>query len=213
MTLTQLYDAVRIRMGVPVLDGLLTGTALIDLINEGLQMVSTEHDWPWLQGTETFLTESGVSAYDPAVAVGHIWTKTLALTPLNGDTLVLRTLIEVREQSGLTSYVSNLTPDMYCIQDDQILLAPTPQTAFTMIHDYYGMEPELADVQDTPMMPRQWHYIIVHAAAMLGHLRQNEGERAELERKQYDSWLRRMHDDVRRSKGSRRIRVRPGSML
>lgn len=209
MVFSQLKTALQTELGVTSSDGMFSDTVLGYLINEGLSIATSEADWPWLSGTAYFTTESAVNIYVPPVLEGHYWVRTRALTPANQNSIPLRSLIECREVQA----VSGGDPTMYCVTGDRLLLAPTPTQAVVIAHDYVSAEPELTVAGQAPLMPYQWHYIIVHAAAMLSHLRQNAGDRAEFERKQYDTWLRRMQADKKRTVASPRVRVRPGSML
>lgn len=207
MTLTQLRDAVRIRLGVPVSDAFYTSAVLTDLVNEGLQAYSTEVDWPWLGTSTTFSTVAGTQAYTPPAN----WNRTKLLTPDESDTLVLMSLAEVREY-GKEEH-DRAFPTVYTIWGEQILLAPVPAGIYTIKHDYIKAEPELDQDNDTPLLPSQYHYALVHFAAAAGQLRQNETQRWEAEMKNYETWIKRMLKNDRRSTQTMRVRVRPGSHL
>lgn len=207
MTLTELRDCVRVRLGVPDNDAFYTNVVLTDIVNEAIQAMAMEADWPWLGATTTFATVAGTQNYTPP----SDWVRTKLLTPDECDSLVQMSLAEVREYGDAEGDRS--IPRVYCEWGEQIILAPIPSDIFTITHDYIVEEPALSQDTDEPLMPRQFHFGLVHFAAAAGHLRQNEVPRWEAEMKNYEKWISRMHDNKRRSTQTLRVRVRPGSHL
>lgn len=206
-TLEDLRVAVRTRLGVPEADNFYTAPVLDLLINEAVQSIGLEADWPWMEASTTFATVSQQQEYDPATLVqaGHIWLRTRALTVVNDSSLEWRSLIEIREFGDDSG-----DPAFYTLTGDRLLLAPVPNKALTYTHDYIRQEPILVFNTDSPLMPIPFRYAIVHFACYLGHMRQNENQRAEPEFAAYEAWLKRMHDNRRRTTGAIRARVRPG---
>lgn len=203
--LEQLRDAVRIRLGVPAADAFYSDPTVDNLINEALNAVATEVDWPWLEATETISTVAGTAAYTPAAN----WTRTKALTINQYDSLLLRSLQEIRE---IDSTVQGL-PLYYCVAAEQIILRPVPDAVYAIIHDYYKIEPALVTNTDTPLMPAPYHSAIVEYAVYLAALRSGEQARMQAAQQGYANWLRRILDNRRRSRSTMRVRVRPGSLL
>lgn len=205
MNLSQLRDAVRVRLGVPGGDTFYTDTTLNDLINESLQAIASEADWPWLQTSTTFDTVAGDGAYDPPAD----WIETRSLCIDDFNAIEWRSLPEIRE------YPTSITdvPEAYTVSGDELLLRPVPAGVYTVQHDYLRMEQTLVTDSDVPFMPTQWRYSIVAFATHLAYLRSGDVQRATAALADYQAWTKRMRMQRRRSKGPIRVRVRPGGEL
>lgn len=208
MTYEELQDAVRVRLGVPASDNFFTADVLGSLVNEALQAISTEMDWPWLDATTTFATVSGTQTYTPPT--NWIRTKSLIVTAPDQsfETISWRSLQEVREYG--TAATEQGYPNVYTVWAEQILLAPVPGAAYTVRHDYVKQEPALQANTNAPVMPQQFHYSIVQHAVYLAHLRQGDMARANAAQQAYQSWFKRMADHDKRVTVPMRVRVRPG---
>lgn len=204
MNLPALVTAVETRIGNPSTDGFYTTAQKEDLVNEGLSLISTDHDWPWLFGTANV---SAVAA-DGDYAVPADWCRTRSLVIDGYAPLVLLSAQEIRA----ISTTDRGQPLYYTIDDDQILVRPLPDASYTIIHDYVKVEPILATTA-TPLMPAQFHYAIVAAAASLAFLRAGDGGRAAAAERAVQAWLQRMRSFKRRAAGPRRVVVRPGSAI
>lgn len=202
MNLEQLCDAERARLGVPVSDNFYTPPVLIDLTNEALQAISTEFDWPWLDASTTFDTANGTATYTPPAD----WMRTRGLCIDGFDAMEYRSLIELREWPTSITDV----PRYFHVNAEQLTLRPVPGSVNTVTHDYVKIEPALANPTDTPLMPSQFHYVIVAYAVHLAHLRAGDVQRATAALADYQGWLKRMTDNRRRQTGGIRVRVRPG---
>jgi hypothetical protein len=202
MNLEQMCDAERVRLGVPASDTFYTLETLTDLTNEALQAISTEFDWPWLDGTVSFSTVSGTATYTPPAD----WARTRGLCIDGFDAMEYRSLIELREWPTTDSDV----PRYYHINEEAITLRPVPGSVNTVIHDYVKTEATLVTPADVPFMPAQFHYSVVAYAVHLAFLRQGDVQRATAALGDYQGWLKRMVDNRRRQAGGVRVRVRPG---
>lgn len=203
MDLSTARTAVRTRIGVPSSDGFYTDAVLTDLLNEALQALSTENDWPWLLTSESIATVAGTRSYSMAAN----WNKTkevfisgyepMSLTPLDE--------IDTITYQGL--------PQLWNHNDGVLILAPIPDTAYTITHRYYKAEAALSGNTDTPTLPTHFHYVWVTKAAHLAYLRAGEQGRADREGQLYQQWLERMNSFKRRATPRPRIRERPGGWL
>lgn len=210
MNLAQLRDAVRTRIGVPASDSFYTDPVLTDLVNESVQAVAAEHDWPWLQASTTFNTVAGTQAYTPPVD----WNRTKALTVDGFDSIQWRSLQEIREYPS----TSRGNPAFFTVYGDQLRLTPVPDAVYVIQHDYLKDEPFLAGDTDTPLLPAQFHYAIVAFAVHLAHARNNEigsfrgavTGSAAAALQQYKMWLTRIETQYLRQTRPLRVRVRPG---
>lgn len=207
-TLEQLRDAVRVRLGQPEADNFYTAPVLDDLINEAVQAISLEDDWPWQDASAILTTVIGQQNYVPTVTAGHVWLRTRAITQADADSLSWRSLIEVRE-NGTTKG----DPAIYTVSEERIILAPIPTRVIAFTHDYVRQEPILVFNTDSPLMPVPFRFSVLHLAAALGHYRQNQSQRGDMEMQSYQGWLKRMQDNRRRVTVPARVRVRPGRMF
>lgn len=202
MTLAQLRDAIRVRLGVATNDSFYGTATLNDLANEALQAISTEMDWPWLTDSTTFATVGGTATYAlPATSVSTLQLIIDGYAPMN-----LRSIQEIRTWP----VVDRGVPSEYTIHDEQIVLRLVPDGIYTVIHDFVRFEPALTQDSDEPLMPEQYHFAIVHMAAALAFERSGDVRRHESALQGYSRWLIRMRDNARRSKQLMRLRVRPG---
>jgi hypothetical protein len=213
VNLGQLRDAVRTRIGLPGSDTFFSDQVLTDLVNEALQAVAAEADWPWLQTSTTFTTTAGTGTYTPPTD----WGQTRSLCIDGYDAMDYRTLPEIREYLSTSRGV----PQVYTVSAETILLRPTPDATYTVTHDYMKGEPALVGDTDTPLMPSVFHYAIVAFACHLAHARNNEigsyrgsvTGAAAAALSQYQGWLARMMAQRRRTNGPIRVRVRSGGIL
>lgn len=203
MDLTALSTAVLTRIGNPATDGFFTSAQVTDLINEALQAISTEEDWPWLQTQDTITTVAATSSYTPTAG----WVRTKQMYIANGEPLIQLSLAEI------DSIFDTGQPLAYAIFQEKVHLRPIPNAVYTVQHQYYKSEPALASGSDTPLMPSIFHYSIVSYAAHLANIRQQRLDRAQVELGEANKWIERMRAYKRRSQLPARVRVRPGSLL
>ena len=205
LDLSTMRTAVRTRLGSPATDGFFSDAQLNDLINEGLQAYATEHDWPWLEATETLTTSAGSAALSPS----GTWTRTKGLIIDGYDALEMVSLAELR---GVPTTIRGV-PRVYCIEQEAILLRPVPNAAYSVTHDYYKVEPELVGDANQPLLPSQFRYAIIEYATYLAHLRAGQPGPAQAALSAYSQWIQRMRDNRRRSTSTIKVRVRPGGAL
>jgi hypothetical protein len=205
MTLSEMRTAVRSRLGNPATDGFFSDAQLNDFINEALQVISSEDDWPWLQASENIALVAGTAAYTPVAG----WVRTKQLFIQESDPLTFLPLAEI-DSYGIAH---TGTPDAYTIFGEQILVRPVPQVAATLIHQYVKTEPIITVDGTSPIMPVMFHFSIVAYATHLANKRQGDLQQANVELEDYKMWYRRMVSFRRRSQVPMRVRVRPGSWL
>jgi hypothetical protein len=177
--------------------------ALTELVNEALQAVATEYDWPWLQGTHTFTTQSGVDTYALPFDANRIRYVTM-----NGTEVTKRRIVDVDiGRSGWTVF------------GDQLVLSPPPGGATPVVVRYHGTESDLVADSDSPALPPEYDHAVVEFAVMRVSDRADEGATAANQRKAersqnaYDAWIRRMRRGCQRMAGPIAPRVRPGSAI
>lgn len=205
MNLGTMRTALETILGVPSSDGFYSSTQKNSLINEALQAVSTETVWPWLSDSTTFATVAGTATQ----AVPNDWMRTKNLVIDGYNPMRSISLQEIRA----IPTTSRGLPTLYTVHDEVIVMRLVPDAVYTVIHDYEKVEPALSSDSDTPLMPSQFHYSIVHFAAHLAHVRAGNAQKAATSLADYNGWIRRMRDNRRRIAGPVRVRVRPGSAL
>lgn len=202
MNLAQIRTAVRTRLGVPEGDTFFTDQALTDLVNEALAAISSEADWPWLQGSTTFTTTAGDSEYDTPAD----WAQTRSLCIDGYNPMDWIPLTEIRGYQSTEQGV----PCAYTVSGDDLILRPAPNGTYTVIHDYIKEETTLVTDADVPYMPSGFRYSVVAYATHLAFVRAGDVQRATAAMADYAGWKNRMMAQRRRQRGGLRVRVRPG---
>lgn len=212
MNLAALRTAVLNRIGVPASDSFFTAALLNEFINEAVQAWQHEEAWPWHQGTETLTTVAGTASYSP---LDPTWTMTKNLYIAGFEPMLLSNQPDV-------DYVTvQGQPVAYYVFQEKIVLSPTPDAVYSVVHQYYKGEPILVADTDTPLTPAEFHYALASYAAHLALLRAGEvsyyrgnitGRSAALYQ-EYQQWLERARSNRRRSAAPIRPRVRPGSWI
>lgn len=202
---TAMTLAVRTRLGNPATDGFFTDAQILDLLNESIQYNNTLGEWPWTKKTGTISMTAGTNSY----SLPNDWVKTRVLSIDGYDTMQELSLKEIRDKVT----TEQGAPTYFCVENELIYVRPTPNSSYTVNHDYLQEEPILVNGTDVPLMPEQWRYAIVEYAAYLAHMRQGDFAAADRAMARHQKWYEAMADHRRRTTGGRRIRVRPGSGL
>lgn len=203
MNLTSLMSTARTRFGAPSGDSFYTDAVLTALVNEALDAVSLEFDWPWLQGSATITT----AAADRDYAVPADWIRTRKLYIANNEPL------ELVPSSDVLWSTAQGRPTQYAIEGDLVQLFPVPDGVYSVTHKYTKSEPDLSTGSDTPLMPAVFHHAIVALVVNLMHVRAGNLTKANAALVDYRAWLTRMQDHRRRSSATLRPRVRPGGWM
>lgn len=200
MNFTELVTAVYNRLGVPSGDALLTSTIVGAAVNEALQEVNSEEDWPWFNATETIATVAGTAAY----ALNASWLRTRSVKI--SDDFPLERYSE-EELSDLYPFATSTNrPQGYAIEGGQLLVGPVPNGVYSLQHRYVKFEGTLSGVQ-TPLMPAQFHSAIVELATHITLKRSRESLRAQESLANYQRWLSKIKKYRRRFTGPGRIRT------
>lgn len=177
--------------------------ALTELVNEALQAVATEYDWPWLTATYRFTTQSGVGTYAMPFDASRVRYVTM-----NGSELNKVRIIDIDiGRCGWTVF------------DDQLALSPTPGSASPVLVRYHGTESDLLADADTPALPPEYDHAVIEFALARVSDRADESATAASARRvdraqaAYEAWIRRMRRGCARTAGPIAPRVRPGSAI
>jgi len=203
-TLGELRTRLRLRVPVPENDSNLTSERLDSILNTALRQVASEHDWPWLQTTETISTVAGTEAYD----VEPDWIKTFSLVETGQSQLVQVTnVIDLDVYTG----VVRGRPRLFVVYGGQILLRPIPDGVYSLTHRYVQSEPTIAGDSNKALIYDAFSEGVIEYAAFLTLRYIREDKRATDALASYRNWLTRTADNKIQTTQTRTPRVRAGS--
>lgn len=200
--LSALRTSVYSRLGVPTSDALLTTAVVNQSINDAVNEIESEQDWPWYEAVETITTTAGTATYTPTAG----WRRTREVKPTDDFPLERFSIVELDDQYPFDT--SQGRPCAYAIDLAKIVLRPTPDAAYTLTHRYIKQETALSADGDAPLIPDQFSPAIVALACHIVLGRSREDGRASGALEEYVRWLSKMRRYSRRHTGPVRIRTR-----
>ncbi len=201
-TLTALDARLCSRLGIASTDSKFTSAVRTQLINDALQQICLDHDWPWLLTSETISTVAATATYN--LPTRHLRTASIVDATI-GRALNKMSLIEMDQV--ITTYTAR--PTIYHI-GAVITLRSVPDAVYALTHRYYIAEAALASGSDTPLIPEVFSRGVIEQAAVLAFSEAKDIERSLAADAAYTRWLKRAQDNAMRSREPGRIRVRPG---
>lgn len=215
ITLPLLRSKVLTRISANAADSYLTSDILDALINEAVQQVVSEADWPWLGTKTSFNGVVGQTDYVLSTILGPTWYRVHSIyDTVTGNLLDIRAVQEMdRLNFPVGATQGNAT--QYSIFGDILVLGPAPMDTRLLTVRWYQREPLLVGDNDVLIMPNtaNWYTGIVEYAAYLALRSVREDTRAESAYTAYTRWIARVRDEKLRWHESIRVRVRPGSMI
>lgn len=148
MQRSAILAAVRGRYGIPDDDGLLTATAINALIDRAVKQVEIEHDWAWLETSETIATVGGTATY----AVASNYVRTISCRIEDASPMLHWTLDEA-DHWGTTNQG---TPKAFALDGRTLRFVPTPSAIVSIKHRYVRTETALANDSAEPLCPEPW---------------------------------------------------------
>lgn len=196
--LTAIHTEILETAGLASDDARFPSATLTRIVNRALRSLSAEHDWPWLDATETINTVAGTTSYSPAA----LWQKTKRLTYDNRDL--------VQFQASDAAQYANDTgePQGFYIESDLIYFVPVPDGAYAVTHSYSSMETALSGDTDTPALPDRYIDWLVFRACIIVATRIRDGELYSMSEREVKAWARRAADEQRRSTRTQMIQAR-----
>lgn len=214
MDLGTARDEVYLRLGMEQSDGQLTPQTVTALLRTALNYLASEHDWAWLQSSETLTTTLGVNYVTPLAgsAAGVTWTRTTNLSgAAHGHYLTQIPWQEFRNRDVTNQ---SALPDVWSEHLGLLYLHPTPSgSTATLYHDFIRGEATLSSDTDSPLLIDQFSGAWVEKAAELCARRIQDYPTAQVCSGEYQKWLKSMSDYRRRSAGPYRVAVRPGNWV
>jgi len=193
MNLTSLIEATRTRLGLPSSDAFFTDQVVTDLVNAGLQYISSRHDFPWLEASESLSTVAATET----IATGVAAQRTIALYDTTGIQL---TYMPYHELVRIPANATSNTLRFFGMRGSSLIIRPVPlgSVSGALTHVYRSAEPRLLTGSDTPLMPQQFHDAIADKAAELGMLRQGDNTGAKMYQELTEQWIQSMVDNADR---------------
>jgi hypothetical protein len=174
MTFDELVTAVRDRCGLSVDDKQFTTSVLGRFVNQALHDTS-RGDRPWLRRTLSIAT-TGASSYTAVVPANMDRTVDAAISVAG----VKRSLAEVRAADIDAMPAAGGTPECFAISGTTVKVWPAPLAASTITIDVLVRETDLAGAQ-VPLLPAQFHGVIVARACALVHRAKGNVTEAEVQ--------------------------------
>lgn len=190
-------------------DTLYTPEVQDEFLNEAIQQVNSEVEWPWLQATTTIAMVVGQSAYSLNTLIPN-WARIHSVfDPFDGSRLELRTIQE------LDRIIYSGVPRIYTVFGDQLIVKPIPQDTRNETVHYTFREPLLVGDNDALNMPnnQNWDKGVIEYAAYISLRFLREDVRAESAYTAYTRWVTRIRDEKIRWREPLRVRVREGNMI
>lgn len=197
VTLAQLKQAVIVKMGETSDDGMLEN--LVDTINAGLQEMATDYDWPWLLRSTTFTTAANDAEYDTPANCTRIRTLSILSAPLG-----VKQWEELLDYEGVTDQ-----PRYYNIENTTIQLAPTPNAVYTVRVKYVVAEAVLEIDADECFVPDYYSDFAAVYCALKEAERRRDTVLVNLLEASRQRWMKRIQDNITRTKELPYIRTRP----
>ena len=130
-TAAELYDSARATIGLNFEDGLLgtqNESAVLTVINSGLNDLSIDHNWLFSYVEEEFQTVQGLDSYDPPEE--WLMTSFLVVKDLGYE-------LTPKQRRDHFAYTGGGAPQWYDTSGDRLLIAPVPDGAYTIVHGFY----------------------------------------------------------------------------
>lgn len=118
-------------------------------------LYNRSNDWSFREASGSLTTVVGIESYSLAATVDVDSLKTVVLR----DTKMPLTYVDYEDWERLGT-VSGL-PGCYTLFQNQLLLSPKPNKAYTLDYRFQVKLTKLVNDTDTPMIPDKWHHVIV----------------------------------------------------
>jgi hypothetical protein len=184
---------IRNRVNLATDDARVSDTNLLDFINQAMQDVESQKDWPWRQKIETITINANDNDYTPAAD----WRTTLSLTLVDPPAV-----LQKRTWKWTRRYAwSELTgiPAYYTEHGGTLYLFPTPDASYSMQHRYLETVDTLGSTSATVGNPDWFDSVIVTKASSYVAQKLRDSELYQMLETQYKQQIKAFADDVSRS--------------
>lgn len=202
-TLDDLIDRLRHKLALPSDDQLVPDPDLSISINDGMNAMAADYDWPWLITGETITTVAGTAAYN--LPTRHMRTLWIANEPY-GYQLVARQRKQMSRFYG-TNFQRDY-PLYYTAYATGIRLAPVPNAVYLLSHTYIAAEAPLTTGSQEPLCPEHFTELLVLYAAMEEATRLKDFSQRSAFAQDAERWKLRIKDQVRQEASTLKIQTR-----
>lgn len=178
--------------GLAADDARFPAATLNRIINRALRSIAAEHNWPWLQGSETITTVAGTQAYTPATD----WAQVRRLQYNNRD------LREYPSREAAKYQNDTGAPVGFFVEQDKIHIVPVPDGVYSITHIYEGYTATLSADTDVPEIPDRYLDYVVQTALVLVAQRIRDLDLYSIADRERTKWQRKMADEALRSVGT-----------
>lgn len=161
-------------------------TSLGLAVNYAVQRLGSMRSWPWLYSEQTANTTANTAALTlPATA------SRIHFVAIGDDVLDRRQRADLFRRSDTTS---NQQPREWAPKGSAaVVLSPTPDAIYTVNFGLTLIEPVLSNASDTPLLPAQFHDLIVLLAARYIATRKKDSEMIQALTAEINDWLPDLH--------------------
>lgn len=203
-TLAEFRANLRTSGNFPTNDTRITDAVVNREVNRALKRIALLHDWPWLQAERTIITAASQRSY----ALPDDFLRLLSIRhDGESNTLWLRSIQEVDD------IVGEGKPQVFAVWGGKISFGSTPSGEYTLKMRYVSQENVLVNDSDTPLIPAYWEDGVYEAALVELHRQARQLDESGLAESRFTTWLTESQDNIRQTRGSARVRVRPGSLI
>lgn len=199
-TLDDLIDRLRHKLALPSNDQKVPDSDLTISLNDGMNAMAADFDWPWLFTSETITTVAGTVAYSlPARHVRTLWV----VNDVLGQDLT------AKQRRDLSKWlVISGQPYYYSTYGFAIRLGPKPDAVYTFTHTYLQAEAALTTGTDEPLCPDHYSDLIVLYAAVEEATRLKDFTQRNAFQADINAWVKRMKSHVRQEASTLRVKTR-----
>lgn len=127
--------------------------AKISYLQEALDWISAEDDWPWLFGTTTIPTVANQRNYTLPTDLGDLY-----------GVIVDGTEYKPNSHRDLRRDIPAYSPS-YALEGGNLVIEPTPTAAgLNIVVTYKKVEARLVNDNDSPLIPESWRFVLIEAA-------------------------------------------------
>jgi hypothetical protein len=190
----------------PADDTQITDAVLNREINRALRRIAMRHDWPWLMEERTLILVGDVRSYP----LPDDFLRLISVRDTDsGHTLSLRGIVEVDQHEGH----SNGRSSIYAVQGNRLVVAATPSAQATCKIRYVAQENTLVNDTDIARIPDYFMDGLYDAVLVQLFRIVKQLDEAGLAEGRFEVWVTENQDNIRQTRESPRIRVRPGSFI
>lgn len=179
------------------------------MVNQALDEVSLEADWPWLRTVETLTTAAGASILQNATQAGSKnFLRTVDLVDTSNGQALTR-----RKVAILDRVIWSGRPQLYSVGGQIITVKPIPDGVYTLQHRYVQAEADLVNGTDVPLVPEIYGRGVVLYTANLMAIKISQPNTAAACAADYQAWVKRARGHINQGREPLRVEPRPGGWV